>query len=323
MRICVLDLGGMSFHLLHIRSLGNGQFVQLGNVRLATRLGEHTIQSGVIHPEAYRHAIDDLAILCDEIRSLAPDRIVAVATSAVRAASNAHALITEARKRFDLRIEVLSEVQEAALSYRGAASELDGWSGPLAVVDLGGGSCEVAVGRGAQYQRSFSADIGVLPLREAFGIGDVVGDVKAEALSEVVRMSLRPATAMLAASAPERLILASGTARAVHALARSVLGGALPPGQMTLMQARALRRFVTGRSSREFLDHGVKVQRADIVAIAVIVIETIMSKLSCLMAEVSNRGLREGVVLREIDRVSSVEVLENSGGALSAHSKHL
>ncbi len=309
MRICVLDLGGMSFHLLHVRAVGDDQFAHLGNLRLPTRLGKHTIQAGVIDAEGFRHAMDDLAILCDEIRSLAPDRIVAVATSAVRAASNAHVFVAEARKRFGLNIEVLDEAQEAALCYRGAASDLD-WRGPLAVVDLGGGSCEVAVGQGPRYQRSFSADIGVLPLREAFGISDVVGEVKAEALSEVVRMSLRPASAMLAAAAPERLILASGTARAVHALARSVLGGALPPGQMTLMQARAVRQFVVGRSSQEFLEHDVKVHRVDVIAIAVIVIETVMSQLSCLTAEFSHRGLREGVVLREMAHTRPQEVSE-------------
>jgi exopolyphosphatase/guanosine-5'-triphosphate,3'-diphosphate pyrophosphatase len=312
MRICVLDLGGMSFHLLHVRSVGNGQFVHLGNLRQATRLGKNTIQSGVIDAEGWRHAMDDLAVLCEEIRSLAPDRVVAVATSAVRAASNSHAFVAEVGDRFGLNIEVLDETQEAALCYRGAASELEGWRGPLAVVDLGGGSCEVAVGQGAMYQRSFSADIGVLPLREAFGITDIVSDVKADALAEVVRMSLRPASAMLAASAPERLVLASGTARAVHALARSVLGGALPPGQMTLMQARRVREFVTNRSSQEFLNHDVKVHRVDVIAIAVIAIETIMSQLSCLTAEFSNRGLREGVVLREMDGVSRLEAPEDS-----------
>ncbi len=315
MRICVLDLGGMSFHLLHVRSVGNGQFVHLGNLRLPTRLGKHTIQSGVIDAEGWRNAMDDLEVLCEEIRTLAPDRIVAVATSAVRAASNSHAFIAEVRKRFGLHIEVLDEVQEAALCYRGAASELENWSGPLAVVDLGGGSCEVAVGAGAKYQRSFSADIGVLPLREAFGITDVVTELKADALSEVVRMSLRPASSMLASAAPERLVLASGTARAVHALARSVFGGALPPGQMTLMQARKVRQFVTGRSSREFLDHDVQIHRVDVIAIAVIVIETIMSQLSCLTAEFSNRGLREGVVLREMESRNFLATAEGSEAA--------
>ncbi len=268
-------------------------------MRLATRLGKHTITAGVIDAAGWDNAMS-LDELCREIRALAPDRVVAVATSAVRAASNAHAFIAEARKRFGLRIEVLDERQEAALSYRGAASELAPWNGPLAVVDLGGGSCEVAVGQGVAFRRSFSADLGVLPLREAFGIVNTVSEVAAEALAEVVRMALRPASAMLAAAAPERLVLASGTARAVHALGCSALGGALPPGQMTLLQARKLRDFVVGRSSEEFLAHGIGVHRVDTVAVGVIVIETIMSQLAGLTSEFSSRGLREGVVLREL-----------------------
>ena len=300
MRICVLDLGGMSFHLLHARSTGDGGFVGLGGLRLATRLGRHTMQSGVLDQNGWDNGLRDLGELCQEVRMRAPDRVVVVATSAIRAASNAHAFIAEARERYGVNIEVLNEQQEAQLCYQGAASELDGYSRPLAVVDLGGGSCEVAVGHGTTYKRSYSADIGVLPLREAFAITDAVGPIKAAALTEVVGMALRPASSMLAEVQPERLILASGTARAVHALARSVLDGALPPGQMTLMHARALRQFVVGRPAKEFLDYDVHVQRIDVIAIAVIVIEAIMSQLSCLTAEFSQRGLREGVVLREI-----------------------
>ena len=69
MRICVLDLGGMSFHLLHVRAVGDSQFAHLGSLRLATRLGKHTIQAGVIDAEGFRHAMEDLAILSEEIRS--------------------------------------------------------------------------------------------------------------------------------------------------------------------------------------------------------------------------------------------------------------
>ena len=242
-----------------------------------------------------------------------------MATSAIRAASNAHAFTSAARKLYDLNIEVLTAEEEARLCYCGAASKLSSWSGPLAVVDLGGGSCEVAVGEATSYRASYSADIGVLPLREAFCIKDKIGPIKAGAMSEVVRMSLRPASGMLSANAPERLVLASGTARSVHRLARSYFAGDLPPGQMTLLHARKLRDYVVGRHPSEFLDHDVEVQRVDVIATAVIVIETVMSQLACLTAEVSDRGLREGVALREFAQPEqSVDSVPATLGCVSA-----
>jgi exopolyphosphatase/guanosine-5'-triphosphate,3'-diphosphate pyrophosphatase len=296
----------MSFHMMHARRMGGGDLVRLGGLRLATGLGSKTMQQGVLDSAAYQSGLADLGLLCEEIRALAPDRVVAVATSAIRAASNAHAFIAAAREQYQLEIEVLSPEEEAQLCYQGAASELIDWSGPLAVVDLGGGSCEVALGQGRRYQASFSADIGVLPLREAFDVTDRLGPIKAGAMAEVVRMSLRPASGLFRSLAPEKLLLASGSARAVHKLARSVFQGALPPGQMTLMHMRKLREYVVDRHPKEFLDHGVGVQRACVIATAVIVLETLMSQFSCLTAEVSSRGLREGVVLREFARPERV-----------------
>lgn len=304
--------------MLHARRMGRGDFVRLGGLRLPTGLGNKTMQTGVLDSAAYQSGLEDLGVLCEEIRALAPDRIVAVATSAIRAASNAHAFIAAALEQYQLKIEVLSPEEEARLCYQGAASELGDWSGPLAVVDLGGGSCEVAVGQGRKYHASFSADIGVLPLREAFDITDSVGPIKAGAIAEVVRMSLRPASAMFHSIAPEKLVLASGTARAVHQLARSVFMGAMPPGQMTLFHMRKLREYVVDRHPKEFLDHHVGVQRAFVIATAVIIIETLMSQFSCLTAEVSGRGLREGVVLREFARPE--RVIESAVASLCSSS---
>jgi len=299
MRICVLDLGGMSFHLLHVRSTGSGHVARLGSLRMPTGLGRNTMRTGVLDKESWERGLHDLGVLAREAQALAPDKIVAVATSAIRAASNAHAFVAEAKRRYGIEIKVLSEQQEAELCYRGAISEIDDWMGAAAVVDLGGGSCEVAVGEGARFIDSYSADIGVLPLREAFGIVDVVGPVKASAMSEVVRMSLRPAMGLLRSGQPERLVLASGAARAVYRLGQGLFRGGLPPRQLTGIQARAIRDYVVGRHPSEFSQYGVDPERLEVIAISVIVLETIMSQFACLTASISNRGLREGVALKE------------------------
>ncbi len=302
----------MSFHLLHVREHGRGELVRLGNMRLATGLGRKTMQTGFLEPAAFQHGLHDLGVLHQELRSLAPDRICVVATSAIRAASNSHAFIAAARELYGFDIEILSAEEEAQLSYEGAASELGAWKGSLAVADLGGGSCELAVGEGKRYRTSLSADIGVLPLREAFAIDDAVGPIKAGAVAEVVRMAMRPAKSMLGGLQAERLVFASGNARAVYRLAQSVLPDSPPPGQMTLWQMRSLRDYVVGRLPAQLLEHDVDANRAEVIAIAVIVLEAIMSSLGCLVAEFSNRGLREGVVLRELARPS---VADRSAGS--------
>jgi exopolyphosphatase / guanosine-5'-triphosphate,3'-diphosphate pyrophosphatase len=297
MRICVLDLGGLSFHLLHARVLGTSELVRLSSLRLPTRLGSQTMQTGVLSPASWETGLKDLGRLCEEARMLAPDRIVVVATSAFRAASNAHAFVAAARELFAVDISVLSPEREAELTYGGVLSAEPMGAGSLAVVDLGGGSCEVALGNGREYRQSYSADIGVLTLRDAFQIEDSVGPIKMGAITEVIRMALQPAREIMARAKPERVIFASGTARAVARLARSVLGEVLPPGQISLAQASELRKYVLNRQPRQFLEHDVDAHRADVIAIAAIALETLMTSFQCLQAEFSTRGLREGVAL--------------------------
>ncbi|MBL4632319.1 MAG: hypothetical protein JKY56_00515 [Kofleriaceae bacterium] len=322
MRICVLDLGGMSFHLMHAMEIAPGDLTILDDVRLPTAIGQETMQTGVLAPNAYRAGLRDLEVLCQEIRSLAPDRIVAVATSALRSASNSHAFIAEVQDRFGLSIEILSGEEEAMHCYRGAVSELRAWSGSLAVVDLGGGSCEIAVGEGRHYQSSYSADIGVLPIKEAFDIRNKLSSDTADAISQMVRLSLSSAPQSVLESVPDKLVFASGNGRAVYKLAASLFETDLS-GQLTLSTLRKLQTLVIGRHPSEFVAHGLAPRRAEVVAIAVVVLVTIMTVLGCRRADISRRGLREGIALDELasNRKSRTRHLHNTRTRLALQAK--
>jgi exopolyphosphatase / guanosine-5'-triphosphate,3'-diphosphate pyrophosphatase len=132
-----------------------------------TRLGAGVDASGRLSPDAIERTI----VVLREFRgAMDRDGVSAVrmsATSAVRDASNREEFMTAAAEVIGIRPEVLSGAEEGRLAFSGATAELDPSNGPFLVVDIGGGSTELAVGRdepaGVQ-----SMDVGCVRITEKF-----------------------------------------------------------------------------------------------------------------------------------------------------------
>src|SRR5215210_4001227 len=88
-----------------------------------TRLGRGVDTSGQLATEAIEEVCDTVGEYIAAYEALDPDRVVAIATSAVRDAENAGAFIAELRERFALDAHVLESSEEARLTYRGATSD--------------------------------------------------------------------------------------------------------------------------------------------------------------------------------------------------------
>lgn len=145
-RIAIIDIGTNSTRLL-IADVSGNKVRERERISTVTRLGRGVDHSGQLSDEAIE---DTCAVIGDYLEKIAAgqvERSLAVATSAVRDASNGSAFAAELRERFALDLLILSGEQEARMTYRGAISGRDGEEN-LLVVDIGGGSTELVVGRG-------------------------------------------------------------------------------------------------------------------------------------------------------------------------------
>src|SRR4051794_33597020 len=145
-RVAVIDIGSNSTRLL-IADVAEGRVTEVERQSRVTRLGRGVDLSGQLSAEAIEAAcaaIADYIAICREERV---ENIEAIATSAVRDASNGSAFVAELRERFALSARVLDGEEEARLTYLGATSESVP-SEPTLVVDIGGGSTELVVGSG-------------------------------------------------------------------------------------------------------------------------------------------------------------------------------
>jgi exopolyphosphatase/guanosine-5'-triphosphate,3'-diphosphate pyrophosphatase len=300
MRVGVLDLGSNSFHLLLAEVARDGSFLILADAREMVRLGAPTLRSGRIDDVAWDRALAVVGTLLSRARLFSGARLVGVATSVLREASNGQAFANAVRSTYGLDLQILTGSEEARLAYLGAKTALPAPFETLCVIDVGGGSVEVCVGRGERALLARSLPIGALRLREGLVPKDgVVQRRQVEAISAEVGRHLAEPAREVAALSPEAFVLTGGTSRALARIA-----AAMPRDRGTdeLLGRETVIRLVsllTGRPPATLDRLGVEPGRRDTVAVGAVVVATILTHLDATYAFVSRQGLREGVLVRE------------------------
>jgi exopolyphosphatase/guanosine-5'-triphosphate,3'-diphosphate pyrophosphatase len=214
-RVAVIDVGSNSTRLL-VADIDDGVSVIERQSRV-TRLGRGVDLSGQLSDEAIEAAcaaIADYVALC---RETGAENVAAIATSAVRDASNGSAFIAELRERFALAARVLDGEEEARLTYRGATAEQVPTI-PTLVIDIGGGSTELIVGSGKTIAFHDSLQAGVVRHTERHISGDPPTAVELEALAGDVRSLIDAALASNDATRASAGIAVAGTPTSLSAV---------------------------------------------------------------------------------------------------------
>ncbi|HQT99657.1 MAG TPA: hypothetical protein PLG60_04055 [Acidimicrobiales bacterium] len=185
--VAALDCGSNSTRLLVM----DGEGVALARHNEITRLSAGVDERGSLRADAMERTFSVLRRYRQRMSELGVTAGLLVATSAVRDAANGEDFLRGARAIVEVPCEILSGADEARYSYRGATSELDGVDDAL-VVDIGGGSTELAVVVDAQL-RSFSMQLGCVRVAEReLGFG-VVTEERASATTAMIEHELRRA----------------------------------------------------------------------------------------------------------------------------------
>ncbi len=192
-RIAVIDIGTNSARLL-VADVEGGRVTEMTRRSTVTRLGRGVDLSGQLPGEAIEDTCEAIAEYVAAYREAGASTVRAIATSAVRDASNGSAFVAELRERFALSARVLDGEEEARLTYLGASSERPP-SEPTLVVDIGGGSTELIVGDGEEIAFHSSLQAGVVRHTERHIASDPPAAVELEALATDVRGLIETAIA--------------------------------------------------------------------------------------------------------------------------------
>jgi len=184
-RVAVVDVGTNSTRLL-VADVSDGRVSEVERQSRVTRLGRGVDLSGQLSNEAVEAVCEAVADYVSIYREAGAEAVEAIATSAVRDASNGDAFIAELRERFALSARVLDGEEEARLTYLGATSERPP-AEPTVVIDIGGGSTELVAGVGEEIAFHASLQAGVVRHTERHIGADPPTAIELESLAADVR----------------------------------------------------------------------------------------------------------------------------------------
>src|SRR5438128_10016789 len=157
--LAAVDLGSNSFHL-EIGRVVDGQIDPLDAVREFIRMGAGPTAEKRIDRATQARALESLAKIAERLRGFPRQAVRAVGTNTLRVAKNAPQFLREARQVLGFPIEVISGREEARLIYLGVAHALPAASHRRLVVDIGGGSTELIIGKELEPQLTESLYMG-------------------------------------------------------------------------------------------------------------------------------------------------------------------
>lgn len=289
MKLAALDLGSNSFHLLVAQTDGGAKLTKLGSHKEMLRLGSVVREHGRVSDEAFARGLHAVGRASAVARELGAETILAVATSALRDASNGAAFCDECYRQHGVRVRLISGDDEARLAYLGARSALEPSHSRVLVADVGGGSVELALGDGPSCSDVRSLPLGFLRLASAFPFAEEGGPAR---LARYVQLECASVRWQLGRF--DTLLLSGGTARAIGKL----LGGGTD--SVSTKQVRELCDELCVMPRTQLLRRGVAAARAETLGLGAAVIAGLVAGLGQRRLRISPRGLREGMILREL-----------------------
>ena len=184
MRLGVLDMGSNTIHLQVVDAHPGARPTPASSQKFELRLTEYLDRNNHITDEGFdllSHAITEVLKHAKEFEC---EEILAFATSAIREADNGEKIITDLRRIHSIDLQILSGDEEAQITFLAARRWL-GWSaGRLLVLDIGGGSLEMAIGNDESASSTLSLPIGAARMTREFLTGDPYTSKSIKALTQ-------------------------------------------------------------------------------------------------------------------------------------------
>lgn len=306
MRLGVLDVGSNTVHLLVVDAQRGGHPTPTHSTKTALRLAEH-LDGGRLGDAGADALVEATADARAQAIELGCEDLLAFATSAVRDASNSPAVLERVREEAGVDLQVLSGPDEAALTFLAVRRWL-GWSaGHLLVLDIGGGSLEMAVGRDEAPVHAISVPLGAGRLTRDWFTTDPPHRSELKSLTDYAHEVLAPAAnTLLGEGGPDRAVVTSKTFRSLARLTGAAPRSAGPRVRRRLSAAglRQVVAFISRMSSSDLAElEGVSASRSHQLVAGAIVAHEAMTALGLEEVEVCPWALREGIILGRLDQL--------------------
>ncbi len=311
-QLAAIDIGSNSFRL-EIAQLKDGRYRRIDYLKETVRLGAGLDADGLLTHEAAARGLACLQRFAHRLEGFQSQQIRAVATQTLREARNRDAFLRQAEIVLGSPLEVISGREEARLIYAGVAmlqaSEL-----PRLVVDIGGRSTEIILGRGRTPLRAESFQVGSVSLSMAYFADGRFTEQAFRAAQVAAGAELEEALEPFAARHWREALGSSGTVGAVSQLlsANGITDGSITPDGLRWLIEQCLR---AGRIDRLSLS-GLKEDRRAVIAGGLSILYTLATHFGIDVLQPARGALRQGVIFDLAAR------LDAAGGQFSGAPGH-
>ncbi|MER5943806.1 MULTISPECIES: Ppx/GppA phosphatase family protein [unclassified Streptomyces] len=308
MRLGVLDVGSNTVHLLVVDAHPGARPLPAHSHKVELRLAQLLDASGAIGPDG----VDRLIGVVQEALQAAEDKgveeVLPFATSAVREATNADDVLARVKAETGVELQVLTGAEEARLTFL-AVRRWFGWSaGKLLVLDIGGGSLEIAYGIDEEPYAAVSLPLGAGRLTAGWLPGDPPDSEDIRALRRHVRAQIaRTVGEFSRFGAPDHVVATSKTFKQLARIAGAARSaeGLYTQRELKRESLEAWVPRLAGMTAAQRAElPGVSEGRAGQLVAGALVAEGAMDLFGVETLEVCPWALREGVILRKLDQLA-------------------
>jgi exopolyphosphatase/guanosine-5'-triphosphate,3'-diphosphate pyrophosphatase len=305
LRLGAVDTGSNALRVV-IAELTPTELVRIEAERVPVRLGHHAFTRGELDPQTIDQAVAAFVHFRERFDHHGVSLYRAVATAAVRNASNRDVLLHRLYHEAGIELEIIEGEEEARLVRKATtyalASSPASRAALRAILDLGGGSLEVNLrGPGAEpgaAWRGYSLPVGTVRLMETFGLYGAIGDAEAAMVRRYTATLMQTIDQTVAAGG-----IAAATGGNAEALAKIVGeapadgGPGAPPGFELAALEKELPAIVGATVEARMARYGIKRDRAEVIGIAGLVFATAARQLGVSRLVAPGVGIREAVLL--------------------------
>lgn len=334
-RMAVIDMGSNSFRLVVFQYDSDSWWTLVDEIREPTRVSAGMADSSELRPEPMQRAVKTAIVFANFLRASGVEHVDAVATSAIRDASNRDELLTAIRDRTGLGVRTISGAEEAWYGYLAIANSTtlaDGFG-----IDIGGGSVQLMRVTDRRLREAESVRLGAVRVSEAYLPDENASPKQLKALRKHVGRTLSELE-WWSGGDDIRLAGIGGTIRNLAAAAQKRLELTDLDVQGFLLTREVLEQLVEELARRPAPKRGtvrgIKPDRGDVILGGAVVLEAAMDHGGFRAVEVTEAGLREGVMFEQMlkandppllddVRRASVENLAHRYGSDQAHVQHV
>jgi exopolyphosphatase/guanosine-5'-triphosphate,3'-diphosphate pyrophosphatase len=305
-RLAAIDVGSNSIRLVVAEAQPGGRYRVLDEERETTRLARALASTGKLDEESMAASLEALRRFKSIAAGMGVETMRAIATCAVREATNGLEFCRRVRQEVDLPIEVIDSDQEARLAFESVRRRFDLAGKNTLLADIGGGSTEIVLASGELIEAIYATKLGAVRLAERFN------SAQAWEHDDIIRMmrhidrELRKATEKPAA-AIHQLIGSGGTFTNLASMIMASRGLARLPAAGARVSRADVRHLVdrlakmTPKERREV--PGLNPDRVDIIIPGLGIIDSMMRRFRVNSLQVHAYGVRDGLLLSMIDRM--------------------